>query len=128
MLEKTTKYAIKALMYLAQLAPDTFVQVSKLSRDIQVPGPYLSKIVKTLAAKGIVTTRKGINGGVRINARIRDLTFFDICSALDDPIVHPRCLLQNAPCGKGVPCSHHKEWSFLREQIAQHLTQLRLVS
>lgn len=126
MLEKTTQYAIKALLLLAKQDTEVFVQVSKLSVDANVPGPYLSKIMKTLAIKGIVLTRKGINGGVKITPRIRELSFYDICAALDDPVVHSQCLLNNLACSRTSPCSFHTAWAELREQVAKHLSQLKL--
>ena len=128
MLEKTTKYAIRALIHLAKLNPDTYVQVSKLSKEVQVPGPYLSKIMKTLALRGVVVTRKGINGGVKVTPRVRELTFFDVCTALDDPVVHAACLLQNVNCCRDNACTFHKEWSVLREQIGRHLANLKVIS
>ena len=127
MLEKTTKYAIKALLHLVRLSPDAFIQVSKLSKEVQVPGPYLSKIIKTLAAKGIVATRKGINGGVRVTPRLRELSFYDIAVALDDPIVHAKCLLNNQACSRSNnSCPFHEGWSVLREQVSKHLAKLKL--
>lgn len=127
MLEKTTKYAIKALMHLASQSSDKYMQVSKLSKEVQVPGPYLSKIMKTLALKQIVITRKGINGGVKVTPKLKELTFLDIAVALEDPISQPRCLLNSAPCNPSDSCLYHKDWSSLREQVGVLLSKLKLV-
>jgi len=126
MLESTTKYAIKALCYLAKANSDRFIQVNKLSKEIQVPSAYLSKIMKTLSIKGVVTTRKGINGGVKITQRIKDLSFYDVCIALNDPIVHPTCLFHSTPCNKTRPCQLHDNWIAMRDGIAAHLSLLKL--
>lgn len=125
MLSLSTKYALKALMCLAKSAKGDFVQVVDLSVEADVPGPYLSKIMKQLAIKGIVESRRGKNGGVRYSNKA-NYTFYDICVALDDPIVTQGCFLNKSQCNSGNPCRAHSGWSKLKKDITRFLQESRI--
>ena len=126
MLESTTKYALRALLYLATKDGDHYVRVEELSEGADVPGPYLSKIMKILSLKGLVLTKRGSKGGVKLAPRIKEITFYDVCVALEDPIVSASCMLNNGPCNKSSPCKFHNQWSEVKQKIARHFTQFKL--
>ncbi len=126
MLAAATKYAIKALQYLATQDTEIFVQVKTLSQESEVPGPYLAKIIKTLAAREIVETRRGLAGGVRLARRAKDCSYYDICVALDDPVVMEQCILSRTKCNAQQPCSRHREWRAAKETLTAFLKNARL--
>jgi Rrf2 family iron-sulfur cluster assembly transcriptional regulator len=128
MLAVTTKYAIKALQHLAKQDSRHFMQVNALSQAIEVPGPYLAKIVKALAARGVVETRRGFSGGVRLSPREGTLTYYDICIALDDPVVISSCLLSKESCNSQDPCPIHVEWRKTKELLVKFLQKARVVT
>jgi Rrf2 family transcriptional regulator, iron-sulfur cluster assembly transcription factor len=115
MLELSTKHAIKALLHLAELKTDEYVQVKTLSKETKIPGPYLSKLIKRLAAKGIVDTKRGSLGGVRMPLCEKHISFFDVCEALDDPILSKSCFLSRHACSSRNPCVAHKHWSEMKD-------------
>lgn len=125
MLSLSTKYALKALMCLAKNSSDDFVQVVDLSVEADVPGPYLSKIMKQLAIKGIVESRRGKNGGVRYPEKANH-TFYDVCIALEDPIVTPGCFLSKSQCNSSTPCRAHSNWTKLRKEITKFLHESKI--
>ena len=122
MLSTTSKYALTAMLALARASNDEYVMVRELSSRIGVPAPYLSKIIKTLAARGFVETKKGISGGVRFQKNSSP-SFLDICRALDDPIVSAACFLSKAACDHETPCPMHSRWLPIRENTIDFLRQ-----
>lgn len=125
MLAISTKYALKVLQQLAT-TPDEFVSIDSLSKESDVPGPYLSKIMKALADREVVVTKKGFNGGVMLPRKNVKLSFYDICEALDDPVVQDRCFLSKKKCGGDSPCALHAEWSVMKKKIHAFLTRSKL--
>ena len=115
MLSNSSKYALRALKCLAEQAPDKYLRVEQLSELADVPGPYLSKLIKTLSEKGLVETRRGLTGGVRFPQK-RSISFYDICAALEDPVTAQGCFISNGACSKNHPCEFHQRWSKVREQ------------
>jgi len=128
LLESTTKYALKALLYLASVDDDGYIRVEELSDAAGVPGPYLSKIMKKLAEEGLVLSKRGSRGGVKLAPRIQAITFYDICVALEDPIVRAGCMLNNGPCNRNAPCAFHSGWAKVKQEVARHFSQLKLPS
>jgi Rrf2 family protein len=122
MLALGTKYAISALLELAKRSDGGFTQVQALSESADVPGPYLSKIMQTLVSKNIVESKKGITGGVRLIKGNSRITFFDVCAALDDPVVATTCLLSKEGCNKNDPCPIHNSWKRIKGDIIEFLS------
>ena len=126
MLATTTKYALRALLYLAGHGQGEFIQIKNLSEQAGVPGPYLAKIIKTLAAKDLVETKKGYAGGVRLELDPGSITFLDVCRALDDPIVSEACLISKSKCRNIAPCAIHEKWGPLRDRIHSFLLEMKV--
>ena len=125
MLSSSSKYALRALKHLGTI-PGQFCSIETLSNETAVPGPYLSKIMKALAAADIVVTKKGLNGGVMLPPENGSLSFMDVCIALDDPVVRDTCFLSKKKCGGPNPCAMHEEWSKLKGRIHTFLTRNKL--
>lgn len=124
MLELTTKYALKAMMYLVNEAPPgVFVQVRTISEATGVPFPYMSKVVKSIAACGLVETRRGISGGVRMPSKSRPISFYDVCKALEDPIATDHCFLSRQACNLRSPCPIHSRWKKVRGDLVSFLKE-----
>lgn len=120
MLELTSKYAIKALLYLARQKGEDYIQVKTIGDETGIPAAYLSKVIKILAANNLVDTRRGIMGGVR-SKRKKKITFYMVCQAMEDPIIFQRCFFSRQPCNLDSPCSMHSRWSKLKGQIDRFL-------
>ncbi|MCO6432056.1 MAG: Rrf2 family transcriptional regulator [Deltaproteobacteria bacterium] len=121
MLALSTKYALKALLHLREVPRGEFMQVTALSKKAGIPGPYLSKIIKQLATRQLVETRRGLSGGVRLPLKAKSISFYDVCAALEDPIVSQRCFLSKSPCNLNSPCVMHAHWSRIKDAVAKFL-------
>ena len=65
MFSQTVEYALRAVVYLAYEAPEART-TEQIHKATLVKKAYLSKILQGLAKKGIVTTQRGIGGGVAL--------------------------------------------------------------
>lgn len=126
MLAVPTKYALKALIALGKSDPDEFIQVKALSKKAKVPGPFLAKIIKLLARKGILETKKGARGGARFAPRREPYSFYEVCKALGDPAVTQACFMSRKPCNAKDPCPMHKYWSALQQDLIESLQRTRI--
>jgi Rrf2 family protein len=113
MVSPAVGYAATAMGYLAsrQNGP---MRVQELADAIGAPAAYLSKIIHTLARKGFFETTKGRGGGVVLGADTRKVTLFELCEALDDDILHPKCALGIAECSDARACPAHKLQTAIR--------------
>jgi Rrf2 family protein len=109
MLTQSVGYAATALAYVASAGGKALL-VKEMAEACQIPAPYLAKIVHSLARKGLVLTQRGIGGGVTLARPATSISLHDLCEALDDPIVHPRCMLGIAECTDDRGCPAHAFW------------------
>lgn len=118
MLTQATGYAATALGCIASMggAP---ILIKEIAEACHIPAPYLAKIVNMLARKGLVSTQRGVGGGVTLGREPTKLTLYDLCIALDDPIVQRRCMLGTADCTDERACPAHQFWTGQRaRQVA----------
>lgn len=121
MLSQTSGYAIRALSYLAKMKGDA-LYVREISESLNIPNAFLAKIFNILARKQIVATQRGIRGGVSLLKDPASLTLYEICGALDDPILKSRCILGMSECSDERGCPVHRFWS---EQLEREIKFLR---
>lgn len=82
MFSQTVEYALRAVVYLAYESPEarTTEQIHQATR---VKKAYLSKILQGLAKKGIVTTQRGVGGGVALAKTPETVTILDVVNAVE---------------------------------------------
>ncbi len=124
MLSLSSKYAIRALLYMAKHPEEGFMRVDQLSAKAKVPGPYLSKIMKKLAQNKIIESRRGLTGGVKLEKS--GVSFYDICLIMNDPVVSQSCILSKHGCNSAKPCAMHNKWGKLRDQQQRFLKNARI--
>lgn len=120
MLNQTVEYAITALTHVATMNQPVIVR--EIAKAVNIPGPYLAKVINVLSRKGFVDTQRGIGGGVTLAKPSKSITLFDLCTALDDPILANDCLLGNSFCAIETACHAHGFWS---KQKDKELTYLK---
>lgn len=92
---KLTRSADFALRIVIHLAGEESSTMPELSRNLQVPYNNLSKIVQTLAKGGILETRQGKHGGVRLNADAGSISLKNIIDLIDGPTKLSGCLVND---------------------------------
>ena len=60
-----------------------FVPTKELSAALNIPRPTAVKILGTLARVGLIETREGAKGGVRLAVAAQDVTILDVFNAIE---------------------------------------------
>lgn len=81
-LSHTTGYAIEALACLARHGSDSML-VREIAEDTHMPFPYLSKVFQRLGDAGIVESKRGYKGGVRLSRPPSKITLLEIDAAIE---------------------------------------------
>jgi Rrf2 family transcriptional regulator, nitric oxide-sensitive transcriptional repressor len=115
MFSQTVEYALRAVVYLAYEAPEART-TEQIHKATLVKKAYLSKILQGLARKGIVTTQRGIGGGVALAKSPEELTILDVVNA-----VEPLMRIKTCPLGlqsHGVRlCPLHRRMDMALESV-----------
>ncbi len=117
MLSQTVEYALRAVVQLASVAPRTS-KTSELAAVTQVPPAYLSKVLQSLVRAGIVSSQRGIGGGVGLAKDAKELTILDIVNAVDPIRRIKSCPLELATHGTKL-CPLHRRLDAALAQVEQ---------
>ncbi len=100
MLSKKTKYALKALLYLARHYDAGPILISDLSQDEKIPKKFLELILLTLKNNGILLSKKGKGGGYCLSRSPGEIGMGKVIRILEGPIALVPCVSVTAyaPC------------------------------
>lgn len=120
MLSQAVGYAATALGCVAAMGGKPTL-IKAVAQMCGVPAAYLAKIINTLARKRLVHTQRGLGGGVTLAKPPQELTLHDLCQALDDPIMEPRCMLGAERCSDDRACPAHAFCQEYRQKTLEFL-------
>ncbi|SMC54488.1 transcriptional regulator, BadM/Rrf2 family [Cellulophaga tyrosinoxydans] len=108
MLSISTKYAIKAVLYLAvNSTVDKKILAKEISAPTGVPKAYLSKILQELSRHDIISSVKGPNGGFYLTAENQQTSLIKIVDLIDGEHRLKSCILSIQNCNSDHPCPLH---------------------
>ena len=96
MLSKKSKYAIRALLVLAQQRDQSPVQIADLAEREDIPKKFLEIILLELKNAGILQSKKGKGGGYLLGKSPEGISLGDIIRTLDGPLAPLPCVSQKA--------------------------------
>ena len=118
---RSSEYAIRACIHLAQGPEGKCVMVKDIAREQSIPTHFLAKILQDLARKGLLRSTKGPSGGFCLNSPARKLRLVDIVEAVDGLQAYDRCLAGKPICSDATACPMHQGWIGLRSRIMKYL-------
>ncbi len=82
-LSKRTEYGLRAVVQLARLWPQTYVQSRDLSKQEDLPNKFLESILLALRRGGFLESKVGSGGGYRLSRAPREILVGDIIRRLE---------------------------------------------
>jgi Rrf2 family protein len=100
MLSKKTKYALKAVLYLARKYDTGPILISDLAQEERIPKKFLELILLTMKNNGILQSRKGKGGGYYLGKPPEEISIGKVIRILEGPIALVPCVSESAyaPC------------------------------
>ncbi len=93
MLSNTCKYAIRALVYISLYQNDRLLNIREIAKGLEVPEPFLAKILQVLAKQKILYSQRGINGGFKFQVDPHKISFLKIVDLFDGLSIFNTCIL-----------------------------------
>jgi Rrf2 family transcriptional regulator, iron-sulfur cluster assembly transcription factor len=128
MLSNTSKYAIRALIYLAlQTDSENRIGIKKISSELKIPSPFLAKILQVLARHKILISNKGPNGGFCMGKNSSQITLYEIVTIIEGSDIFDKCLISTRSCNENsIPCPVHEKFESIRSEMKQLFMKLNL--
>lgn len=80
------KYALAAMVYLAQSGHDTVKTVARISEELNISKIYLEQVFSLLKRAGLVLSTKGAQGGYRLAMLPEKITAYAVLKACDQAL------------------------------------------
>lgn len=108
MLSNSCRYGIRAVIYLAsQPRSAGMTGIKQISSDLDLPMPFLAKILQQLAKQKILISSKGPHGGFSLLKDPKKITLLDIVNTIDGRDVFTNCVMYSGTC-QSVESKHKK--------------------
>ncbi len=114
-------YAVRAVLYLAQLGPEQRAATSQIAQEQQIPPSFLAKIVSQLSVAGLLQTSRGARGGVSLARSPEQISLLEVVEAIDGPILLNECVSGNGACTFGDDCPMRPIWCDAQSDLVQRL-------
>ena len=131
MLTKKTKYALRALIYLAQRRNEGPVLIARLAADEKIPRKFLERILLELNNEGILQSKKGKGGGYTLHKNADEIKIGDVVRMMDGPLAPVSCVSKTAysrckECSEESTCHIRAVMQEVRDAIADILDNTSL--
>ncbi len=120
-----TDYAVRALLGLAERAPD-LVKVYVVISEQQLPRKFVEAILGELRRAGIVRSQRGAEGGYALARPATEITLGQVIRAVDGPLAEVRGLRPNETSYIGVASHLPELWVAVRASLRRVLDETTL--
>ena len=129
MLTQKGKYAIKALVFLAEKGE--LVKTQEIADEAHIPKKFLESILIELKNHGLVASRQGASGGYFLNKKASEITLADLHRIFEGPIALLQCAALKFykpcdDCDEGEACHLRKAMIEVRNQTLKALECLTI--
>jgi Rrf2 family protein len=130
MFSKACEYGIKSVIYIAEQSIDgKRVSIKEVTKAIDSPEAYTSKILQQLRKDEIIASDRGPGGGFSIDIKTMErITLKDIVFSFDGDKIYKGCGLGLKKCNASKPCPVHYEFAEVRDKLTSLLEETNLKS
>jgi Rrf2 family protein len=131
MLTQRSRYALRALIFIARTNGVAPVPISMIAADQKLPRKFLEAILLELKNGGLVTSYRGKLGGYRLARPAGQISFGEIIRQIEGPLALVPCVSVSAyqrcvDCFEESTCVIRKTMIEVREQTANILDHTSL--
>ena len=110
-------YGLRAMIHLAGLPAGKIASLQDLATTLHLPREFLAKILKILAAKGLVRSARGAHGGYQLGRPAHDISFLEVIEAVEGPVQLNVCLDHKDRCDVSAGCTMYEVWKVGQDRM-----------
>mgnify|MGYP006272870393 CR=1 FL=1 len=124
-ISKLSDYAIVLLTTMAEQHSHA-VNAVRLAERTGLAKPTVTKLLKLLAADGLLQSIQGRHGGYQLAIEPADISIRRIIEAVDGPIAITECSHTTGDCGIEQTCHSRGHWQQINRAVRQALADVKL--
>ncbi len=121
MLTKSSKYGIRAVLYLAANKSCKKCGSKEIAKKLDIPAPFLAKTLQELVRNNIISSVKGPNGGFFLTENDKNKSILDVINGIDGIEKFDECFLGHPDCNDVNPCAVHHIYSPFKTELLHTL-------
>ncbi len=125
-LSKLSDYAVVLLSELGTAPEGAVRNVSALALATGIAEPTVAKVLKLLAASGLVVSQRGPHGGYRLARALTETAISDVIDAVEGPIALAACVEHAGGCEHECTCRVRGRWDPVNMAIRRALSEITL--
>jgi Rrf2 family protein len=131
MLSQKAKYALRAMLELAEARPGEALLISEIAERQRLPKKFLEQILLELKRRGLVQSKRGKNGGYALLKPASTISFGEVIRIVDGPMAPLPCLSRTAyrrcaDCLDEATCKIRRVFAVTHDATAKVLDQTSL--
>jgi FeS assembly SUF system regulator len=124
-ISRLTDYGTMVLAELAARRPD-LRSAGPVAETTRIGHPTVSKLLKSLARAGLVTSERGSHGGYTLSRPADKISAAEIIDALEGPLSITECSSTDGQCDFESWCHVGSAWQQINERIRTTLGEVSL--
>jgi Rrf2 family protein len=123
MFSKSTEYALRAIIYLAQKSSvDQKIGITELAEAIASPKSFTAKILQKLTrGNKLISSVTGPTGGFYLTDQAKKKSLLHVLTLLEDEGIITGCILGLKECSEKNPCPMHSHYKKIKPQLLDML-------
>lgn len=127
LITRNTDYALRALCFIAK-QKGKIVSVPELVAELDIPRPFLRKILQILNKKGLLRSTKGQGGGFLLAKRPDKIFLTDLMRVFQGKFSLSECFLKKIVCPNTRVCPLRKKILKIEDYVFNELGSVTLAS
>lgn len=131
LIRKDVDYAIRSLIYLAlhseaEREQSKFISASALARELGLPLHFLRRICSELIRAGILETREGKRGGVRLGKKCNTINIREIIEIFHGTPELSECTFRKTLCPNRKTCVLRRRILAIEESVIRQFEAITI--
>lgn len=127
LITRDTDYALRAICCIVQKKGKR-VSSLELRKTLQVPRPYLRKILQALTQKGVLSSYKGLGGGFVLMLAADKIYLLDLMRIFQGKLQLNECTLNKKACPNMKKCPLRAKITGIEEYVFKQLRGVTIAS
>ena len=127
LITRNTDYAVRALCCIVEQKQEV-ISVDRLVKSLDMPRPFLRKILQTLTKAGLLNSSKGKGGGFTLTLSPGKITLTEVMNIFQGPVRLNECKFKKNDCPYINDCLLKKKIDEIEKEVIAKLKAITIES
>jgi Rrf2 family protein len=124
-LNKETDYAVRALISLG-MKPEGWVSAKMISDEQAIPYQFLRRILQELIRRGLVVSKEGAGGGVRLGKNPDGIGVAEVIEIFQGKVQVSECMFRKQLCSNRANCVLRHEIMRIEQMVNEEFSKVTI--